>query len=50
MVGRDSAERAVIAAVEAPRPPRVEAERARDLLSRVLHDYRRHRSSFESTV
>ena len=50
MVARDIAERAVIAAVEAPRPPKVEAERTRDLLTRVLHDYGWHHSSFESTV
>lgn len=49
MVGRDIAERAVIAALEAPCPSRVEAERARDLLSRVLHDYRWHGSSSETT-
>jgi hypothetical protein len=50
MVGRDVAERAVLAAFEAPRPPKAEGARARDLLSRVLHDYGWHSSSFESTV
>jgi hypothetical protein len=50
MVARDIAARAAIAAVEASRPPKVEAERTRDLLIRVLHDYGWHHSSFESTV
>lgn len=50
MVGREIAERAVLAAFEAPRPLKVERARARDLLSRVLRDYGWHSSSFESTV
>ncbi len=50
MVGRDIAERAVMAAFEAPRPARADAEHARDLLRRVLNQYTWHSSALDSTV
>jgi len=50
MVGRDLAERAVVAALDAPRPPKRDTEEARRLLGDLLSSYGWHRGELERTV
>jgi hypothetical protein len=50
MVGRDLAEWAVMAIIEAPRPPKREVEDARRLLGELLSDYGWHQGALERTV
>ena len=50
MVGRDLAERAVMAVLEAPRPQRRDAEEAQRLLGEMLHHYGWHCGALERTV
>ena len=50
MVGRDLAERAVMTVLDAPRPPKQDAEEARRLLGAVLFQYGWHRGALERTV
>jgi hypothetical protein len=50
MVGRDLAEGAVMAVLEAPRPLKRDVEEARRLLGDVLGDYGWHQGALERTV
>jgi hypothetical protein len=50
MVGRDLAERAVMAVLEAPRPLKRDVEEARRLLGEMLTNYGWHRGALEHTV
>jgi hypothetical protein len=50
MVGRDVAEQAVVAMMDAPRPQKRDAEEARRLLGEILDIYGSHRGALERTV
>jgi hypothetical protein len=50
MVGRDLAEGAVMAVLEAPRPLKRDVEEARRLLGEVLSDFGWHQGGLERTV